>query len=229
MIDRFDTADFPTPFAAQITDFDNEGIVDKKNARRMDCLQYALVSGNKALMDAGLTDDMGAWTRPRLASSRLRHGRPDRLPGRRQGPRREEIQEDHPFFIPYAITNMGGALLAIEKGFWDPTTPSHRVRHRQLRLPLRRQPHPQGEADIMIAGGSGRHHPRGSRRLRRLPNAHLNDDNFRRVRARTRTAAVSSWVRAPVSRPGVPRVALKRGARIHAGTSAAPSPATRTT
>ena len=32
MIDRFDTADFPTKFAAQITDFDNEGIVDKKNA-----------------------------------------------------------------------------------------------------------------------------------------------------------------------------------------------------
>ena len=47
-IDRFDIEEFPTKFAAQIRDFDNEGFVDKKNARRMDdCLQYALVSGNK--------------------------------------------------------------------------------------------------------------------------------------------------------------------------------------
>jgi 3-oxoacyl-[acyl-carrier-protein] synthase II len=36
----------------------DEGIVDKKNARRMDnCLQYALVSGNKAMVDAGLGED----------------------------------------------------------------------------------------------------------------------------------------------------------------------------
>lgn len=58
LIDRFDTEEFPTKFAGQIRDFDNEGIVDKKNARRMDnCLQYALVSGNKAMIDAGLGED----------------------------------------------------------------------------------------------------------------------------------------------------------------------------
>ena len=57
-IDRFDIEEFPTKFAAQIRDFDNEGFVDKKNARRMDdCLQYALVSGNKALLDAGLDEE----------------------------------------------------------------------------------------------------------------------------------------------------------------------------
>jgi 3-oxoacyl-[acyl-carrier-protein] synthase II len=54
-IDRFDIGEFPTKFAAQIREFDNEGFIDKKNARRMDpVLQYALVSGNKALLDAGL-------------------------------------------------------------------------------------------------------------------------------------------------------------------------------
>lgn len=60
-IDRFDTTEFPTKFAAQIREFDNEGIVDKKNARRMDpCLLYALVSGNKAMVDAGLGGDRGS-------------------------------------------------------------------------------------------------------------------------------------------------------------------------
>ena len=54
-IDRFDTSDFPTKFAAQIRNFDSEGYIDKKNDRRLDdCLRYALVSGNKALEDAGL-------------------------------------------------------------------------------------------------------------------------------------------------------------------------------
>ena len=33
MITRFDTETFPTKFAAQIENFDNEGIVDKKNAQ----------------------------------------------------------------------------------------------------------------------------------------------------------------------------------------------------
>merc|ERR1711959_509769 len=58
-IDRFDTSDFPTKFAAQIRNFDNEGYIDKKNDRRLDdCLRYALVSGNKALEDAGLAGDL---------------------------------------------------------------------------------------------------------------------------------------------------------------------------
>ena len=55
MIDRFECDDFPTRFAAQITDFDVEGIIDPKNNRRMDdCLRYALVSGKKAMMSAGI-------------------------------------------------------------------------------------------------------------------------------------------------------------------------------
>jgi hypothetical protein len=76
---------------------------------------------------------------------RLRHGRPHRLPEQRaaaadQGARAQRSSaararskraeslrflfvplQGHkkitPFFIPYAITNMGGALLAIELGF----------------------------------------------------------------------------------------------------------------
>ena len=117
MITRFDTETFPTKFAAQIENFDNEGIVDKKNARRMDdCLQYALVSGNKALVDAGLTDDvlegMDKTKIGVLAGSGM-GGLTVFQDGVKalveKGPKKIT-----PFFIPYAITNMGGALLAIE-------------------------------------------------------------------------------------------------------------------
>ena len=49
---------FQLKFAAQIRNFDNEGYIDKKNDRRLDdCLRYALVSGNKALEDAGLAGE----------------------------------------------------------------------------------------------------------------------------------------------------------------------------
>jgi len=40
----------------------SEGYIDKKNDRRMDdCLRYALVSGKKALQQAGLGQDTDAF------------------------------------------------------------------------------------------------------------------------------------------------------------------------
>ena len=40
----------------------SEGFIDKKNDRRMDdCIRYALVSGKKALLDAGLGLDSEAF------------------------------------------------------------------------------------------------------------------------------------------------------------------------
>ncbi|KIY93892.1 3-oxoacyl-[acyl-carrier-protein]synthase I [Monoraphidium neglectum] len=48
LIDRFDASEFPTKFGGQIKNFDDEGLIDKKNARRYDdCLKYTLVSGKK--------------------------------------------------------------------------------------------------------------------------------------------------------------------------------------
>ena len=54
-ISRFDASEFPTRFGGQIVDFSSEGYIDKKQDRRLDdCLRYCLVSGKKALEDAGL-------------------------------------------------------------------------------------------------------------------------------------------------------------------------------
>ncbi|KAL4516104.1 hypothetical protein Ndes2526B_g00811 [Nannochloris sp. 'desiccata'] len=54
-ITRFDASEFPTNFGGQIKDFDNEGLVDKKNARRYDdCLSYTMVASKKALRMAGI-------------------------------------------------------------------------------------------------------------------------------------------------------------------------------
>jgi 3-oxoacyl-[acyl-carrier-protein] synthase II len=54
-IDRFDAGSFPTRFAGQIRGFTSEGYIDGKNDRRLDdCIRYCLVSGKKALENAGL-------------------------------------------------------------------------------------------------------------------------------------------------------------------------------
>ena len=60
LIDRFDASQFPTKFAGQIKNFSAEGYIDAKNDRRMDnCLRYAMVSGKKALKQAGLEKGQG--------------------------------------------------------------------------------------------------------------------------------------------------------------------------
>ncbi|KAK8961185.1 hypothetical protein KSP40_PGU017082 [Platanthera guangdongensis] len=54
-IDRFDASGFPTRFAGQIRGFSSEGYIDGKNDRRLDdCLRYCIVSGKKALENAGI-------------------------------------------------------------------------------------------------------------------------------------------------------------------------------
>jgi 3-oxoacyl-[acyl-carrier-protein] synthase II len=157
-IDRFDTSDFPTKFAAQIRNFDSEGYIDKKNDRRLDdCLRYALVSGNKALEDAGLDaahceqldkqrvgvlvgSGMGGLTVFQDGVKALVEKGPKKIT---------------PFFIPYAITNMGGAMLAIEKGFMGPNySISTACATANYAFHAAANHIRNGDADIMIAGGS---------------------------------------------------------------------------
>ena len=157
LIDRFDIEEFPTKFAAQIRDFDNEGFVDKKNARRMDdCLQYALVSGNKALLDAGLDEEalgkedltkIGVLAGSGMGGLTVFQDGVKALVNK--GPKKIT-----PFFIPYAITNMGGALLAIEKGFMGPNySISTACATANYAFHAAANHIRKGEADVMIAGG----------------------------------------------------------------------------
>lgn len=59
LIDRFDASTFPTKFGGQIRGFSSKGYIDGKSDRRLDdCLRYCLVSGQKALEDAGLGGEL---------------------------------------------------------------------------------------------------------------------------------------------------------------------------
>jgi len=159
LIERFDASEYPTRFGGQIKNFDSEGYIDKKNDRRMDdCLRYALVSGQKALEDAGLKKGTDAF-------EKLDKTRCGILAGSGMGGLTvfqnnvEQLvtkgyKKISPFFIPYAITNMGGALLAIELGFMGPNysistacaTANYCFNSAAMHIR-------NGDADLIIAGG----------------------------------------------------------------------------
>ena len=54
-ITRFDTSAYETKFACEVKDFSFEGILDRKEAKRMDrFVQYAVVASHEALKNSGL-------------------------------------------------------------------------------------------------------------------------------------------------------------------------------
>ncbi|KAG8064672.1 hypothetical protein GUJ93_ZPchr0004g40355 [Zizania palustris] len=159
-IDRFDTGSFPTRFAGQIHGFSSEGYIDGKNDRRLDdCLRYCIVSGKKALENAGL----GKGSDEHSKLDKVRAGV---LVGTGMGGLtvfsdgvqnliEKGYRKISPFFIPYAITNMGSALLAMDVGFMGPNYSISTACATSNYCFYAAANHiRRGEADIIIAGGT---------------------------------------------------------------------------
>jgi len=122
-ITEFPCEDYPTRFAGCIQYFEPGDYIDKKQARRIDkSIAYTIVAGKKALESAGLKGE---------AFNRLQKERCGILIGSGMGGMTVFANGVHtlidkgprkvsPFFVPYILTNMGGAMLAIDLGFMGP-------------------------------------------------------------------------------------------------------------
>lgn len=158
IIDRFDISQFPTKFAGQIRGFSGKGYIDGKNDRRLDdSLRYGLVSGKRALEDAGLGGDnlnqvdkqkVGVLVGTGMGGLTVFSDGVQAL-----------VEKGHkritPFFIPYAITNMGSALIAIDLGLMGPNySISTACATANYCFYAAANHIRRGEADIMIAGGT---------------------------------------------------------------------------
>jgi len=161
-ISRFDASEFPTNFGGQIKDFDNENLIDKKNARRYDdCLSYTMVASKKALRMAGLEKEGNPE-----GYGNLNLGRVGVLVGSGMGGLsvfqdgvkalvEKGYKKITPFFIPYAITNMGGALVAIDQGFMGPNySISTACATANYAFVAAANHIRSGDADCMVVGGS---------------------------------------------------------------------------
>jgi 3-oxoacyl-[acyl-carrier-protein] synthase II len=157
-IQGFDCSEYPTRFAGQIHGFDSGDYIEKKQARRLDpYARYAIVAGKKALESSNLDA---------TALEQIDKNKAGILIGSGMGGMQvfsdgvetvitKGFKRLTPFFVPYIITNIGGALLAIDIGFKGPNysistacaTANYCIY--QAAEHIRR-----GDADIMICGGS---------------------------------------------------------------------------
>jgi len=125
VIDKFDPTGLSTRIAAQIDGIDASGYLDKKSERRMDdVVKYTIVSGKKALEDAGLAFGSEGFE----ALEKTRCGI---LIGSAMGGTSLQTSIENmdkllkgkklsPFFVPYTLVNVPGGLLAIDLGFKGP-------------------------------------------------------------------------------------------------------------
>jgi 3-oxoacyl-[acyl-carrier-protein] synthase II len=156
-ITKFPCDEYPTRFAAVIKDFDPGIYVDHKLARRGDAsISYTMVAGKKALEYAHLNEE---------ALSKLNKERCGVIIGSgmggmgvfadgvntlaEKGPKRVS-----PFFVPYILTNMAGALLAKDLGFMGTNYSISTACATGNNSIIAAANHIRyGEADLMITGG----------------------------------------------------------------------------
>lgn len=157
-IDAFKCDEMTTRFAADVQDFDPSPYVDRKQIRRLDpYATYSLVAGKKALEDAGLTGD---------ALEQLDKTKCGVLIGSGMGGMQvfyegsetiltKGYQRITPFFVPYIITNIGGALLAQDVGFMGPNYSISTACATGNYCIINGANHiRQGHAKVMVCGGS---------------------------------------------------------------------------
>ncbi|GJT21333.1 3-oxoacyl-[acyl-carrier-protein] synthase I, chloroplastic-like protein [Tanacetum coccineum] len=158
LIDKFDASTFTVRFAGQIRDFSSVGYIDGKNDRRLDdCWRYCLVAGRKALDDAGLGQQV-LETMDRTKIGVLVGSGMGGLTTFSNGVEaliQKGFKKITPFFIPYSITNMGSALLAIDTGLMGPNySISTACATANFCFNAAGNHIRRGEADIMVVGGT---------------------------------------------------------------------------
>jgi 3-oxoacyl-[acyl-carrier-protein] synthase II len=154
-ITRFDATRFSTRFACEVKDFTTEGVLDRKETKRMDrFVQYAVVASAEALKSAGhelessnrerfgviVGSGIGGMETFESQHATLLERGPDRV---------------SPFFIPMMISDMAAGQVSIQFGLRGPNfctvsacaSGAHAIGE-ALRL-IR-----AGDADAMVAGGS---------------------------------------------------------------------------
>lgn len=152
-IEEFPCENYPTRFAAAIRQFDVGNYIDKKQARRVDpYIRFTMVAGKKALEQCGMQG--------------LNKNRCGIVIGSGMGGMKtfsdgvETVLKDgyrrmSPFFVPFIITNMGGALLAIDLGFTGPNySISTACATANFCIHSAAEHIRRGDADLMLCGGS---------------------------------------------------------------------------
>ncbi|KAE9601574.1 putative beta-ketoacyl-[acyl-carrier-protein] synthase II [Lupinus albus] len=157
-IEAFDCADFPTRIAGEIKSFSTEGWVAPKLSKRMDkFMLYMLTAGKKALVDGGITKDVMDELNKEKCGVLIGSG----MGGMKVFSDAIEVlqissyKKLNPFSVPFAITNMGSAMLAIDLGWMGPNYSISTACATSNFCILSAANHIiRGDVDVMLCGGS---------------------------------------------------------------------------
>lgn len=155
-IEEFDCKNFDTRIAGIIRNFDVGDYVQKKEARRVDpFIKYALVAGKKALENSKISKE-----------TELNRAKCGVLIGSGMGGmsifydgvitmKEKGFDRITPFFVPYIITNIASAMLAIDVEFMGPNySISTACATSNYSIIAAAEHIRRGEADLMVCGGS---------------------------------------------------------------------------
>lgn len=154
---HFPCDEFPTRIAGCVKDFDPGEYIDKKQARRIDrFIAFTMVSGKKALEDAGLyPHNLETLDRSRcgiIIGSGM--GGMTTFSDGVETLREKGLRRITPFLIPYILTNMGGGMLAMDIGFLGPNySISTACATSNNSIYAAAEHIRSGEADLMVCGG----------------------------------------------------------------------------
>ncbi|KAL6220888.1 hypothetical protein ACLB2K_008641 [Fragaria x ananassa] len=156
-IEAFDCSPFPTKIGGEIKSFSTDGFVAPKFSRRMDkFMLYLLTAGKKALVDGGFTEEVmekidktkcGVLIGSAMGGMKIFNDAIEAL--------RVSYKKMNPFCVPFATTNMGSAMLAMDLGWMGPNYSISTACATSNFCILNSANHIiRGEADIMLCGGS---------------------------------------------------------------------------
>lgn len=154
-ITHFPTDDLPCNFGAPIVDFDPEPYLDKKQARRVDpAIAFATVAGKKGIESARLDLSEIDKKRAGVVIGSGMGGMSVFVDGVRAA-YEKGVRRVSPFFIPYSITNMPGATLAMDLGFMGPNySISTACATANYSIIAAAEHIRKGDTDLMVAGGA---------------------------------------------------------------------------
>ncbi|TYH67623.1 hypothetical protein ES332_D06G201300v1 [Gossypium tomentosum] len=121
-IETFDCAQFPKRIAGEIKSFSTDGWVAPKFSKRMDkFMLYSLTAEKKALQDGGVNEDVmeeldktkcGVLIGSAMGGMKVFNDAIEAL--------RISYRKMNPFCVPFATTNMGSTMLAMDLGWMGP-------------------------------------------------------------------------------------------------------------
>lgn len=154
-IQGFPCETFPTRFAGVIQNFEVGDYLDKKQARRVDpFIRYTIVAGKKALEKGGVKLDTINKSRCGIIIGSGMGGM-NMFSNGVETLIKEGYRRISPFFVPFIITNMGGALLAIDLGFTGPNySISTACATANFCIQAAAEHIRRGDADLMLCGGA---------------------------------------------------------------------------